>query len=522
MSAELVRVEQILDASGASERIEALLPTGVRPRQLSVRTLLVGMALAMRAGREAFLTNVHRALLELPADQKRRLGVIAPWKDGPHELSYRQLEYTFRLVAGKLTKPKPDGSPSELLSEVMDRQLEASVAVLGEPQSSSYAVDWTDHETWSRPPRKRAQRAAAEDLKPTPANAEQTTPEPDAPCADPEAAWGHRRGHAPGQKDESFFGYYLQAATIVKDEHGPEVPELARRVHLASCDHDPPPAFVPVLQRMHADAIKLSDVIVDSGYSYRQAEHWALPVRSLGARLIHDLHPNDQGAQGTHQGATAFNGNLYCPATPRALLELSPLARAASTEQTHTHDKLADELSRYKLSPITGHDADGYHRVACPATQGKLRCPLRPASRTLPHTRPQVLQPPEHPPTCCHQQTITVPPTVNAKTTQKHDYPSRAHRSSYARRSGAERTFSTVTDRATNDLSRGWCRLMGLTPNALFITSALIARNLRIADAFAARQAEQQRRASNGLPPKQRKRRRQTTDDLITAANAPP
>ncbi|MCA1678418.1 MAG: hypothetical protein LC777_05440 [Actinobacteria bacterium] len=55
------------------------------------------------------------------------------------------------LAARALAKQEPDGSPSELLSEVLDALLEASVTVLGAPASSSYAVDWTDHETWSRP-----------------------------------------------------------------------------------------------------------------------------------------------------------------------------------------------------------------------------------------------------------------------------------------------------------------------------------------------------------------------------------
>ena len=41
--AKLERLERIVDASGIAPRIEALLPVGVRPRQLSVRTLLIGM-----------------------------------------------------------------------------------------------------------------------------------------------------------------------------------------------------------------------------------------------------------------------------------------------------------------------------------------------------------------------------------------------------------------------------------------------------------------------------------------------
>jgi hypothetical protein len=521
----LERLERVIDASGVAPRIEALLPIGVRPRQLRVRTLLTGMLLVAAEHRPAHLRKVHEALAGLPDADRTRLGVIAQWNTGPHVLTYRQVERTFGLVDAKLATDDPDGTPSEALSDVLDQLLEASVRICGEPASSSYAVDWTDHETWSRPPPKthadpddpEHAEPAANDTEP-----EQHAAENDHRCADPEASWGHRRGNHPGQRDEAFYGYYLQAATIVKEEHGPHIPELVRRIHLTSCHIDPPPALVPVLERMHANGIKLGDLLADSGYAYRVPERWALPVRQLGANLIQDLHPNDQGTHGTHMGAIQSNGRLYCPATPPTLLDISPLPRAANAEQTTAHDRRCGELAKYKLSPITGHDPDGYHRAICPAAQGKLRCPHRPASMTLPHTRPQVLQPPEHPPACCQQQTITVPPSVNAKTAQKHDYPSPEHRHSYNRRSAAERTYATVKDPATNNLAKGWCRLMGLTPIALFTATAFIARNLRITDAFNARQAENERRAANGLPPKQRKRRRQTAENLISAANAPP
>jgi hypothetical protein len=59
-------------------------------------------------------------------------------------------------------------------------------------------------------------------------------------------------------------------------------------------------------------------------------------------------------------------------------------------------------------------------------------------------------------------------------------------------------------------------------PIALFASTVLIARNLRVADAFAAQAAEEERRASRELPPKQRRRRRQSAGDMIGAASAPP
>ena len=242
----------------------------------------------------------------------------------------------------------------------------------------------------------------------------------------------------------------------------------------------------------------------------RRASLGAPAARIAGAQLVQDLHPHDRGPKGTHDGAIIANGNLYCPATPRTLLELGPLARAATAEQAAAHDRKTAELARHKLGRITADDADGYHRVACPAAMGKIRCPLRPPSMTLDRDRPEILTPPENPQACCTQQTITVPPDVNAKTRQKHDYPSAAHRRSYARRTGAERGFATAKDPATNDITRGWCRLMGLAPLMLFTATLLIVRNQRILHAWNARQAENQRRAAAGLPPKTRKRRRKT------------
>jgi hypothetical protein len=73
----LAAFEEIIDSSGTTPQIEALLPVGVRPRQLKVRTLLAGMCLAQADHRPAHLTRVHTALTSLPEDEQRRLGVIA-------------------------------------------------------------------------------------------------------------------------------------------------------------------------------------------------------------------------------------------------------------------------------------------------------------------------------------------------------------------------------------------------------------------------------------------------------------
>jgi hypothetical protein len=176
----LAAFETVIDASGAAARIEAMLPAGVRPRQLKVRTLLAGMCLAQADHRPAHLTRVHQALTSLGEDDQRRLGVLADWKHGPHLLTYRQTERTFGLVAAWLAKDEPDGLPSGDLAGICGSLLEASVPDEFKDGSTSLAVDWTDLETFSRPP-----------------------PAKGGDCADPEASWGHRKNNLLRSEDDS-------------------------------------------------------------------------------------------------------------------------------------------------------------------------------------------------------------------------------------------------------------------------------------------------------------------------------
>jgi hypothetical protein len=177
-AAALAAAEDIIDRAGIASQIEALLPIGVRRRQLRVRTLLAGMGLALADHRPAHLTRVHQALTALPGADRIRLGVTAAWKGGPHLLTYRQIERTYGLVVKALAKDAPDGAPSPMLARTCDALLEASVPPEHKQATSALAADWSDLETFSCPPPARGGH-----------------------CADPEASWGHRRGDSPGQKD---------------------------------------------------------------------------------------------------------------------------------------------------------------------------------------------------------------------------------------------------------------------------------------------------------------------------------
>src|SRR5262249_12487308 len=364
----LAALEEIIDASGIAPRVEAMLPAGARARQLSVRTLLAGMCLTQADGRPAHLTRVRQALVSLPGDDQRRLGVLTDWKNGAHRLTYRQTEHTSRAGAGAEASVGRDGCPSPERQAACDGRLEASAPEELKAASASLAVDWTDLEPFSRPP-----------------------PHGTRDCADPEASWGHRRNNLLRSQDELFFGYYFSPATMARDENGAEDPEPTPRIARCSSRPDPAPAPVPVLTAMPERGIPLGDILDDSGYSHRDADAWALPLRRAGAQLAQDPHPHDRGPKGTHEGAITANGSPYCPQAPRRLPEPGPLARTATKQQAAAHDRKTAELARYKPGRLPRDDAGGYHPAQCPAAAGKIRCPPRPASMPRDPHRPATL-----------------------------------------------------------------------------------------------------------------------------------
>jgi hypothetical protein len=370
----LAEFEEIIDASGVAPRIEAMLPIGVRPRQLTARALLAGMCLAQAGHRPAHLTRVHQALTALSEDDQRRLGVIADWKHGPHLLTYRQTERTFGLVADALAGNEPGGLPSGPLQAVCDGLLEASVPDRFTGNSRSMAVDWTDLESFSRPP-----------------------PHGTCDCADPEASWGHRKNNLLRREDELFYGYYLSAGVMMPEETGPAVPELARRATLSSCRHDPVRAFAPVLTAMPGQGIPLGDILDDSGYAHRDASAWAIPLRAAGARLVQDLHPHDRGPKGTHDGAIIANGNLYCPRTPvNAMLRCLEFVYDLEAEKVAVEGQHAGWVScddprlqsrscvrcTHRLVPFLGRRIawGAPQAVRCQVDGRESRCPRRSAS----------------------------------------------------------------------------------------------------------------------------------------------
>ena len=305
MNIPLAALEAVVDASGAAPAIEALLPAGVRDRQLTARTLLTGMLLVLEDRRPAFLTEVHAALIALPQPDQARLGVTVTWKTGPHQLTYRQVEHTHRLVARALSKDNPDGAPSDDLQAVCDRLLEASIPARHKQASRSLAADWTDVESWSRP------RGTAPPNAPTPKHLgtpqRPTCPAPRASCSSAitcrSPSWSATRtARRPrtGPPDDRLL---LRPRPCPRPCRRPAA--HARRRHPA---------------RRHHRRLRLRPP------RRRSLGH---PAPAAGAQLVQDLHPHDRGPRGTHEGAVIANGSLMgiWQATATRSWAASPRAR---------------------------------------------------------------------------------------------------------------------------------------------------------------------------------------------------
>jgi hypothetical protein len=245
--------------------------------------VLLGILLALDAGRPGQLASAWRALSGLSVPDQLSVG-FAESKDGEcHSGTYRQFENTFSVMcAGIDPSPVPSFRGIEdsgrtlhlaarrsgvdtvakaaLLDHVGDALVEASVPATYKGASAALAVDWTDHETWSRP-------RSAED--PEPAN-------------DPDASFGHAKRNAPGAKDYLFFGYYAGVATMVGDDRGARVPELVRRIAVHAPRIDPAGVMAKTLLRLRDSGVALGDVLADCGYSGRQPATFAAPLRGPG------------------------------------------------------------------------------------------------------------------------------------------------------------------------------------------------------------------------------------------------
>ena len=286
------------------------------------------------------------------------------------------------------------------------------------------------------------------------------------PANDPDASFGHAKRNAPGAKDYLFFGYYAGVATSW----------WARAVPVSQSSFGVLPQHRSVRRPRRRHGADLA--CASPGAELPSATCW--PTAGTPTVIPRPAAPlalcwgrSRDGPAPGRSGPPRHLRGCYSPPTarersghPRGLLRPRAAQRVrAKAETARRMTPGFAELIRYKFSPLSAPDDEGYQRVVCPAAAGKVRCPHKVASLALSWERPSVSHPPAELPRCCAQKSITVAPQVNEKTRQKHDYAGPVHRDSYARRTAAERTYASLADPSVGGIRRGWCRLFGRAKN---------------------------------------------------------
>jgi hypothetical protein len=513
--ATLERAALLVDRSGLATELEAVLtstgPDGTperrgRPRRLSVRTLLIGIALTALDNRELHLVRAQHILNNLTWKQCQSLGLTQADTAGLKTLTARQVSYLWCRIV-EVFDPSPHFSPDaatalnawrpdeptqdddktedkplfdperlDLLQGVLDRIIEASLLDSDIPgrHTGAYAVDWTYVESWAR--RRRSRSASP----------------------DPDAAHIYIENKAKTGPKYRLYGYKLHAVIRTRAEGGDRVPYLAERITLTPASANPQTQVLEVVKDLAAED-RIEMLIADRGYTFSKSERWADPLREMGIDTVFDLHPNQRSTQGTYKGAVQLDGQMYCPALPEALFDIERLDQFATQKEREKFFAEIERRQTYEMKPHGKEKSGKPRRVKCPAAAGVARCALKPDSLNLPYDYPtiypdQALR--SSPPPCCSQDTVSVQVEIQSNTRQSRAWGSREWFDVYARlRPAVESFFSLIKDPGKEHMSRGRIKMMGLAKTSVMVAFWTAAANLRLLDAF---DREEARRASGG------------------------
>ena len=507
---ELRQLEAVVDDSGVAEELEELLrPGGVgRPRDLSVRTFLVGVLYSVQRG-GLRLTNIHQVLTEeLSPTAQRRLGVQFSRPGDPPGRPRRTITYDHlsRLLCALATKTAED--EHVLLERIANRLLEASTGG-GPTPSGDWAIDTTGVDAWSRGN-----------------NTNRADPEG---TSDPDAAWGYRTATMNKGNSKKFFGYDLYGFVSVPPIgiSGEEHPALIRRIELRPASSSEATTTIPALDALTESGLEVNKVIIDRGFSYKTANTWANQLRDRDIEQVLDMHPAERGRI-DHHGIAMIDGWPHCPATPQQLEALNRPGLGSTKKERQHFDTDIEERSRYAMrrtkgwstSPRTGTACERYE---CPAEAGQLRCPHKPHSMAAPAEVPVVLNPPRlaDAPTACTQRTIAVDDTAQPKLRQRHPWGTTKWAKDFGRRSLVESAFGLMSDPLIGGLRRGVFAVVGRGKVLVMLTAIAVIVNLHLIAKWRTTTASTRWPGSNGRPPQQAARGPQATTSTHSGLDPP-
>jgi hypothetical protein len=503
-ASDVRRLERVIDASGVVARIESRIDThkdrSGRPRELSVRTLLIGVLFLASTG-SMHLVRVPGLLNGLDSASKKRLGVL---RSGG--VTRRQVERLYNLVADSF-----EASGINAFDEFCDMILAATVDPLCS-QTSSIAIDGTSVDSWGT-------RRSYEDKFGNKVWV----------ATDTDARWRAKSKDNPWKRP--VFGYDLTVAVAVPNLSGSDVPLAARVMRFRGANREPVAMGREVMIKAAQQQGVLGDVLVDREYTKRvDGTDFVLPVRALGGEPVFELMPVQRGGRGTVRGAVIIDGQPFSPSILNApgLLKIKPPAVTASWAEIDAYQQEIAKRAKYALVSHGSRKANGAQVFQCPAAAGKLSCSLQaaPTKRTNKASKkvklPFIVSPgvsAQSAAVCSNK--FTTFDAVDLPLSQRHLYGSYEWWSSYNRRSLVEGFFGNLKNEACENLRRGTIRVRGLVKTGILVALAVASTNLRLARAFHKRKPKPQTR-KRGRPKKTGVVSVPAVLSAINSANAPP
>lgn len=509
--ASVRRFEHILDTSGAVSILASGLRTDNRGRKQNthaIHLLLLGLFLSVHHHGSATVKDAYGTLTGLSLDDRLRLGISVPDPNSPdgasHALTLAQLYYVSKTIGDRLAygeESAPDLSDEERVRrhQVVQRFCQAVMDVFDLGWAASHAaMDATGVWSWARgktrpkgEPSTQEHDLIGDDTAEPATETGSSGPETTLVDAteevyDLDAAWGIKTSKS--GKDERFFGYHEHTQVQVPgpNQTVEEIPPLIRAFELTPANRD----VVDVsLRLLDAGGEHVTELLVDTHYSYKIPERWRMKLHDRGIRQHLDLRSTDQGFVESDRVRWAA-GWAHCPATPDAMGAIvSP--GPGDPDRTNKMKKFFEKIEgreAYAFRRVTTPDRSGTARVECPAEAGKIGCPLRVGTvETAVTLGLSIVESPPDPsgpeglPRCCTQRTVTLaPPPGQDKLVQPHYWGSRAWHRTYGKRTYVEGSYGNRKNPSTEDLRRGLFRVVGLPWVHINMAAVNVSYNLRM------------------------------------------
>jgi hypothetical protein len=361
-------------------------------------------------------------------------------------------------------------------------------------------------------------------------------------ATDPDAAWHVRTGDhsdpdgqpttpTSGKKPKNAKGRaeykYAYEATLViarnpdrdgAPAEGPApVPALVLGFSLDKPGRDPGVNAIRALADIRQRGYPAGWMAGDRLFNNSEPAQYQLPLRALGYRPVFDYRQDQLGIQDHIHGALQIEGTWYCPNIPAPLIETTADLYNERIEPADWQQRIAARAP-YRLVPKQAPDPEGFQRHQCPATAGRVHCPLKPP---LPPDHPKrhllpIIDPepsPVGPPKICQQDSITIPPEAGAKHAQDLAYGSPDWDKIYHRlRNSIEGVNGFAKDPVHESIEAGATRrIRGIAPASILLAFQLHHVNTRKLATWA-----DTLEGPNGEAPRRRPTRRRKNKPLST------